>query len=95
MLTKPFIFSFFTGYLDQAAKKNGSRDPTLGLCPGAYGGPSEAALSYERGIPIARPRLQRYLADEKSPPFRTRQQAYAQGLMVVLGCGWFGISEVL
>ena len=83
------------GHLDQAAQKEGSRDPTVGLCPGAYGGPRGAAVSYERGIPIARPRLQRYRAHEKSPPSRTRRQAYAQGLMVVLGCGWFGISEVL
>ena len=31
------------------------QDPTIGLCPGHYGGPRGWALSYERGTPVAVP----------------------------------------
>ena len=40
------------------------------------------------------PRVPGNLADKKTPPPRTLQQAYAQGPVVVLGGGRFLISEV-
>ena len=38
------------GYL--AHKKTHPKDPTAGLCLGAYGGPRGVAVSYERGTPV-------------------------------------------
>ena len=56
-MTGPSCNSRLQGFLAHE-KTPLSRDPTVSICVGPYGGPMGSAVSYERGTPVGRARLE-------------------------------------